>query len=158
MPVRAAAMLVLFSGLACGPAAATGTINCLIADKNLTLTFEGIYSQGLGEGLARVRGEAQPNLKGLSPGFGPFALAQAHVTQFWLEGGALKLRRYRESESVPREALELVMETRQEGRDPNSYSGTYRGIIRHFETLTGPEGRETAFGGRVDCQTDRTRI
>lgn len=148
--LRAAALIVPI--FAASSAQATGSITCSIADRSLTLTFEGVTSQGLGDGLAQARGEVTPTLKLLSPGFGPAAFHREQVTQYWLDKSSLKLRIYVERPEDGRETLELVIEVRQEGRDPTAFTGTYRGRATHFDPAAGSEAKEAAFKGRIDCQ------
>ena len=148
--LRAAALIVPISAAA--SAQATGSITCSIADRSLTLTFEGVTSQGLGDGLAQARGEVTPTLKLLSPGFGPAAFHREQVTQYWLDRSSLKLRLYIERPTDGHETVDLIIEARQEGRDPTAFTGTYRGRATHFDPSKGPEAEESTFKGRIDCQ------
>jgi len=148
--MRSIFLAAAFLALAILPAQATGAISCTIEDKSLDLSFEGIFSHGVGEGLTDVRGELKAKVD-LLANIKSATLERRDVTQFWMFERSLQLRIYRESAGEPHETLDLVIETIQDRKDEMSYSGTYKGTASHFDQKTGPEAKTKTFKGRVSC-------
>lgn len=134
-------------------AAASGNITCSVDDETFMISFEGIFSQGLGEGLTQARGEIsiKPDLGALAAGLAGKPLATEDVKQFWMYGRELKLRLYRDSEGEAHGSLEVVIETAQDADDETSFSGTYSASVRRVDSKSGAEEETVSSRGPIAC-------
>ncbi len=145
-----AAALLAFGTL---PAAASGNISCSVDDETFAISVEGIFSQGLGEGLTQLKGEVdiKANLGPLAAGLAGKPLEVGDVKQFWMYGRELKLRLYRDSAGEPPGSLEVVIETAQDTDDATSFTGTYTASVRRVDSKTGAEEETVSGRGPIAC-------
>ncbi|MFS8035638.1 hypothetical protein ACI7BZ_01520 [Xanthobacter sp. AM11] len=134
------------------PAAASGSFECNVEDKAVSVTAAAAFSHGFGEALNNFR--ASVELKARPPGAttpaAPLELDAQALVHHWLHGRELKLRLYHEGPETPGAALELVIETRRQAGDETAYAGRYHLTI----TEPGKDGapaRERSYKGRASC-------
>jgi hypothetical protein len=134
------------------PAAASGTLTCTIADRNLGFEMRGVVGHGSGEPLVSFEGTLALALKGLPAGLRKLTLVRSDVPQFWLKDRELKLRVYAETAKDPHGSVELILETMHKGGgDAPTFEGRYTLHIESMEGAQGGEARVTKAGGRVSC-------
>lgn len=151
--MRSLILALSFVPLMALPSHASGSISCSIEDKSVTLSFEAVFSHGLGEGLVNISGELKA-AEVLTPALETGPITQEDVKQYWMYGPDLKLRIYRESKGEPHETIEIVIETTQDNPkepDDGAYSGKYTGSVFRMDEKAGPEGTSKTVKGDVTC-------
>lgn len=153
MAFRLAAWLSAAALLAAPAAAfATGTVDCVIDDANLSLGFEAIYSYSNIGGLHQVRGEFLSKDERTYEMVRRFALETADLKQQWFRGDDIKLMLYRQSEGnqVPFASVKLIVEVTKPSGEEFDYAGTYAlTVIPAADGHAEPE--EFTLRGRATC-------
>jgi hypothetical protein len=134
------------------PAAlASGTLSCHFGDRNVKFGSEATFSHGVGEGFVSFGGTLEVLAKGTPDDLQTLDLGLDHLTQRWLYAKQLKLRLYREQPgAAPHGYVELIVETKQAGRDETDYRGTYILFVHHLREGEA-EGKTVTLRGRAAC-------
>lgn len=136
--------------LSTAPALATGSAACSFSDRNLRFFAEAAFSRGNGEGIMNFGGTLEVLVKESPEDFRSVPLTMGHLTQRWLYGKELKLRLYHERTGEPHAYVELIIETKQQGRDETELQGSY--ILNVYQIPPGAAlGRILTVRGRASC-------
>lgn len=140
-------------GIICAPASAfaTGNLDCTLNDKNLSFTYEALFSYSGSSPLLQAHASFQSRHPQTSTHLKRLDENSLPRIQQWFEGKDLRLQFYAETEGeeVPFAAVRLTIETTL-GEDGNSYSGTYRLEITP-EVVAGKESEVIRLEGPAAC-------
>lgn len=124
------ALLTLISGLVALPtmASATGGLGCGIDDKNLTFSFESLFSYSDIGGLFQIRGDMAVKDKRVYKTLQKLTLEDTDLKQQWTRNKDVKLMFYRETsgDGVPFASVKLIIEATQPADEDFAYSGKYQ--------------------------------
>jgi hypothetical protein len=138
---------------ATAPAAASGGIWCHLEDQSVKLSVDSGVTRGLGAPFFNFRGKLEILDKAIPEKLRTTEFDGQNLSQYWLDGHALKLHLYREWEvDKSFDYVELVIET-QTGDDEGLYGGSYRLTVFDAAGAAG-EGKETALGGEISCDAE----
>ena len=133
------------------PVLASSSLSCHFNDRNLKFGAEATFSHGVGEGFVSFGATLEVLAKGTPDDLLTLDLGLEHLTQRWLYGKELKLRLYRERKrAAPHGYVELVIETKQTGRQPPVYGGSYVLTVHHLPAGKA-EGKTLTLRGRATC-------
>jgi hypothetical protein len=144
---------LVLAGLAVAtlPAAASGGIWCHLEDKSVKLSVDSGVTRGLGAPFFNFRGKLEILDRAIPEKLRTTEFDGQNLSQYWLDGRALKLHLYREWEvDKSFDYVELVIET-QAGDDEGLYGGSYKLTV--FAGAAG-EGKETALDGEINCDAE----
>jgi hypothetical protein len=143
----------LGAAIACTPATAfaTGGLSCSIDDKNVSLTFESVFSYSDIGGLFQIRGELESKDKRTYKTLQKFALDGSELKQQWFRGNDLKLMIYRETEGdgVPFASVKLIIEANKPPEEEFEYSGKYALTIE--PAVEGGVSEAFTTEGKITC-------
>ena len=143
----------LAAAITCAPAtaSATGGLGCSIDDKNLSFTFESIFSYSDIGGLFQIRGELESKDKRTYKTLQKFTLDGSELKQQWFRGNDLKLMIYRETEGdgVPFASVKLIVEANKPPEEEFEYQGKYALTIE--PAVEGSESQAFTVEGKVSC-------
>jgi hypothetical protein len=150
--MRVFPLLVALLILASVPAFATGSLSCSFADRNVKLEAEAAFSHGVGEGFMNFGGTLEVLAKAAPEDLRKLDLTLEHLTQRWLYGKELKLRIYHErTGNAPHGYVELIVQTRQHGREETDYRGSYVLNVYHLPDGSSSEGKTLTLRGKAAC-------
>jgi hypothetical protein len=133
------------------PALASSSLSCHFNDRNLKFGAEATFSHGVGEGFVSLGATLQVLAKDTPEDLLTLDLGLEHLTQRWLYGKELKLRLYRERQrAAPHGYVELVIETKQAGKEAPNYRGSYVLTVHHLPPGK-TEGKTLTLRGRAMC-------
>lgn len=139
--------------IACAPAtaSATGGLGCSIDDKNVSFTFESIFSYSDIGGLFQIRGDFDSKDKRTYKTLRTFTLDGSELKQQWFRGNDLKLMIYRETEGdgVPFASVKLIIEANKPPEEEFEYSGKYALTIE--PAVEGGESHAFTVEGTISC-------
>lgn len=150
-------MVLMFAGLACQPAFASGGIHCSAEAGGLSFDVGGGVTRGMGGPLFSFEGEVTIAADDIAADLGKTAFAREHVAQYWLDGEDLRLLLYREREGdKPHGYIELTIETKARGGDDGEgfYDGRYEFTVFDMTNENGGEGVMVKREGDVVCSAE----
>lgn len=131
-------------------AVASGGIWCNLEDKSIKLSVEAGVTRGMGSPFFNFRGTLEILDPSVAEDLRKLAFSDKNLTQYWLDGKALKLNIYSERDNEkPHGYVDLVIETQTV--DEGSYSGSYILDVYDTEGDTSGEGKQAKFSGAIDC-------
>ncbi|MDB5556285.1 MAG: hypothetical protein JWL86_6269 [Rhizobium sp.] len=139
--------------IACAPAtaSATGSLACSIDDKNVSFTFESIFSYSDIGGLFQIRGEIQSKDKRTYKSLPKFTRDGSELKQQWFRGNDIKLMIYRETtgDGVPFASVKLIVEATKPPEEEFEYEGKYALTIE--PAVEGGESQALTVEGKISC-------
>ena len=139
--------------IACFPAtaSATGSLACGIDDKNVSFTFEAIFSYSDIGGLFQIRGDFDSKDKRTYKTLQKFTLDGSELKQQWFRGNDLKLMIYRETtgDGVPFASVKLIVEATKPLDEEFEYQGKYALTIE--PATEGSESQAFTVEGKIAC-------
>jgi hypothetical protein len=150
-------VMLLFAGLACQPAFASGGLHCSADADGVTLEVNGGVTHGMGGPLFSFEGMLEIADKAIAADLAKTAFAREHVAQYWLDGEDLRLLLYREREGdKPHGYVELTIETKARAGDDGegSYDGRYKLTVFDATEDNGGEGVTVEREGEVECSAE----
>lgn len=149
-PSTAAALSLLM--LPASTAFASGSLDCSIDDKAVSMSVEGIFSHGLGEALMSLNGTLELRGAGAPDALRKAEIERSHAVQYWLHGQELRLRLYGEKDAGGvNSSFDLAITTRSKSKDAPEFSGTYVLVVTHFDAKAGPEAKTSRSTGKASC-------
>ena len=132
-------------------ASATGGLGCSIDDKNVSFTFESIFSYSDIGGLFQIRGELESRDKRTEKTLRKFTLDGSELKQQWFRGNDLKLMIYRETtgDGVPFASVKLIIEANKQPEEEFEYQGKYALTIE--PATEGSESQAFTVEGKIAC-------
>ena len=141
--------------IACLPmkAFATGSLECVIEDKNLDFDFHALFTYTGKSPLFQTGGNAALKVPETYNTLKKFEIDASDLKQQWFEGKDLRLQFYRETsgDALPFAAVELTIVTASPGGDDETvYDGLYRLEVTPA-VKAGAESVPVKLEGKVSC-------
>lgn len=142
--------------LACGPAIASGGLECTSDGDGVSFEVNGGVSRGMGSVLFSFDARLDIRDDGIAPDLAQTKFQRDHVAQYWMDADDLRLRLYRERDgALPHGYVELVIEAVSSGgENAGSYAGRYMLSVFDMTDATGGEGIMVRREGAVGCSSE----
>lgn len=130
------------------PAKASGGFSCGADDRHVHIIIDSGVTRGMGSPVLSFIGQVELKTGEVADDLRKTPFEEAHLAQYWLGDGELKLLLYREREGdTPHGYVQLVVRTRIDGE--TSASGTYE--VHTFDATGDGEPKQTKAEGRITC-------
>lgn len=144
-------MIAFACCLAASSAAASGGLSCHAEDGHVEIAINSGITRGMGSALFAFGADVEVKDQRVRPELRQMHFERDHVPQYWLEGGALMLRLYRETEGNEPHAFVQMLVRTQLDDNHEELRGDYAIQVYDTETVSHDQAHVVELAGAITC-------